>query len=393
MTGAILLAAAVAALLQSRGPMVPTTRAVRSDLEQHLVVSGRVRVVTRVRFATPLAGRVVAVGAVEGQRVVPGDVLVQLDDAEARAEVAQAEAGVAQASARVEQLRQVGAVVTSQAMREAEADLVRAEAELARVERLVEAGAATRASLEEARRQAELARARQRAADAQQTAAMPAGADTRLVLGALVESQGRLAAARARLAQMQVVAAEPGIILARLVEPGDAVSAGATLVEMAADGETELVIEPDERNLAWVRLGQRALAAADAFPQTVFDAEVSYIAPAVDPARGSVEVRLRVDEPPDILRPDMTVSVDLTVASNTDVVTLPADAVRGAATATPWVFVVEGGRLARRDVRVGIRGEGSVEIVSGIAPGTEVVLMDGPGLIEGQRVRPRPEVP
>ena len=61
---------------------------------------------------------------------------------------------------------------------------------------------------------------------------------------------------------------------------------------MAADGDVQLVFQPDERNLAWIRLGQKARASADAYPQQVFDAEVSYIAPSIDPQRGSVEVRL-----------------------------------------------------------------------------------------------------
>ena len=56
---------------------------------------------------------------------------------------------------------------------------------------------------------------------------------------------------------------------------------------------------------------------------------------------GSIEVRLRVPSPPAFLKPDMTVSVDLTVAARKGVVAVPRDAVRGAATAAPWVPVVE----------------------------------------------------
>ena len=84
---------------------------------------------------------------------------------------------------------------------------------------------------------------------------------------------------------------------------------------------------------------QKARASADAFPQDAFDAVVSYIAPAVDPQRGSVEVRLRVPAAPKILKPDMTVSVDLTVAAKPKALTLPTDAVRGVTSETPWVLV------------------------------------------------------
>jgi HlyD family secretion protein len=387
----ILLIAGVLTVLSTRGRAVPTVLVSRTDLEQRLIVSGRVRVVTRVQLSAEVPGRVTAVRAVEGRPVKKGEVLVLLDDAEARAGVAQAEAAVDQANGRVEQLRTVGAVLASEALREAETNLSRASSELARFEKLAAAGAVPRTDLDEARRQVDLARARRKAAEAEEVAAAPAGADLRVALAALAESRARLAAARVRLAQTRVVAEQNGIILSRLVEPGDAAPMGATLVEMAADGQTELVIEPDERNLAWIRLGQPARASADAYPATVFDAEVSYVAPAIDPARGSVEVRLRVPEPPDFLKPDMTVSVDLTVASKRQVLVVPSDAVRAAATPAPWVFVVDGNRLSRRPVTVGIRGEGSTEITSGLADGVEVVRSADQTLADGQRVRPRRE--
>ena len=85
----------------------------------------------------------------------------------------------------------------------------------------------------------------------------------------------------------------------------------------------------------------------------------------------------------------MTVSVDLTVASKTRVLTVATDAVRGAATPTPWVLAVAGGRLARRNVTLGIRGEGHTEIISGLDEGAEVVLTSDATLVDGQRVRAR----
>jgi HlyD family secretion protein len=96
-------AVAVVLLMRARGPVVQTVLAERRDLEQHIVASGRVRVPTRVQVSAQLSGLVVAVGAVEGQRVSKGDLLVQLDDSTERASVAQAEAAVKQAQARVDQ--------------------------------------------------------------------------------------------------------------------------------------------------------------------------------------------------------------------------------------------------------------------------------------------------
>lgn len=385
---ALLLVATVLAVLQARGPIVPTAIAARTDVEQRVVASGRVRVVTRVQVSPRTAGLVVAVPVREGQRVGAGDLLVRLDDAEARAEAAQARAAVREAEGRVEQLRKVGAIVATESSREAGENLVRAEADLERAEGLASAGLLADADLEEARRRVEIARAQKKAADAQQAAATPRGVDTGIALSELVQSRAQLAGAEARLEQTRLVAPEDGLVLSRAVEPGDTVQPGDTLLELAADGETQLVIEPDERNLAWIRPGQRSRASADAFPEDVFDAVVSYVSPAIDPRRGSVEVRLRVPDPPPYLRADMTVSVDLRVASKSGVLAVPSEAVRDVASGAPWVPVVENGRVARRAVVVGIRGEGHTEIERGLEEGAEVVLSTDTPLDDGRRVRP-----
>ena len=384
---ALLIVAGVIAAERARGPVVATTVAARTDLEQHMIASGRVRVVTRIQLSSQISGRAVAVRVVEGQRVRTGDLVVQLYDAEARAAVSQAKAAVSQASGRVEQLRKVGAIVTTEASLQTATNLARAEAELARAETLAASGVVARVDLDEARRNVEIAKAQKNAAEAQRTATTPRGVDSSIALSALAESQAELAGAMARLAQTRLIAPTDGTLLLRLVELGHTVQPGSTLLEMAADGETQLVIEPDERNLAWIRLGQKARASADAYPQTILDAEVSYIAPAIDPQRGSIEVRVRVPAPPAFLKPDMTVSVDLTVASKTRVLTVASDAIRGAATPAPWVLAVAGGRLARRNVTLGIRGEGHTEILSGLDEGAEVVLAADATLAEGRRVR------
>jgi HlyD family secretion protein len=386
---AALLAVGVIGLLRARGPLVDVATVTRTDIEQHLVASGRVRVVTRVQLTAQVAGRIIQVAVREGQRVQPGDLLVQIEDREARSAVAEARAGVAQAQGRVEQLREVSAVVAGERLREAEANFGRAESEFARVEALAKAGAVAARDVEEARRVLDVAVAARTAARAQQQGATAQGSDARVAASALRESEARLAAAQVRLAQTRVVASQAGLILDRQVEPGDIVRVGDTLLELAGEGETEIVIEPDERNLAWLRVGQTGKASADAYPDQVLGAEITYIAPAVDRQRGSIEVRLRVPDPPATLRPDMTVSVDLTVASKKNVLTVPTDAIRDAATAAPWVLGVEAGVLVRRDATLGIAGEGRSETTSGVSAGDTVVLPSGQTLEPGQRVRVR----
>jgi HlyD family secretion protein len=387
----LLLAAVVVGLVllvvRSRGPIVRTTVTVRKDLEQHVVASGRVWVPTRVQVSAQVSGLVVAVGAIEGQHVKAGDLLVQIDDAEARASVAQAKAAVEQANARVEQLRRVGAIVATEGLRQAETNLERAQADLDRTSRLAASGAVATTELDNARRAVDLARAQKNAAEAQQLSTAPMGADSRVALTALLQAQAQLTGANVRLSQTRITALQDGVVLSRTVEPGDVVQPARTLLVMAVDGDVQIVFQPDERNLANMQLGQKARASADAYPQLVLDGEVSYIAPSVDPQRGSVEVRLRVPGAPKTWKPDMTVSVDLMVAKKAGALTLATDAVRGMTTETPYVLVVQDGRIARKNVTLGIRGEGSIDIASGLEEGVEVVVQDGSVLQPGQRVR------
>jgi HlyD family secretion protein len=388
-TVAVLLGAGLLGIFQARGPLVQVAVVTRSDIQQHLIASGRVRVVTRVQLTAQVAGRVTLVAAREGHRVRSGDLLARIDDQEARSAMAEARAAAAQARGRVEQLREVSAVVAGERLREADANYSRAESELARIAALAKAGVVAARDVEEARRALEVAAASRTAARAQQQGAAAQGADARVAESVLRESEARLAAAQVRLAQTRVVAPHAGVVLSRLVERGDIVRVGDTLFELAGDGEPEIVIEPDERNLAWLRVGQTGKASADAYPDQVFDASITYIAPAVDRQRGSIEVRLRVPDPPATLRPDMTVSVDLTVASKKNALIVPTDAIRDAATAAPWVFVVEAGRVVRRDVTLGIVGEGQSEIASGVSEGDLVALSPAETLEPGQRVRVR----
>lgn len=374
-----------AAVVVSRGTPVTTALVARRDLDRRIVASGRVLSPSRASVSATTQGLALAVGAAFGQHVNAGDLLVQLDDREARAALAQATAEVEQARARADQLRSVGVIVASQAVAQAASNLAKAKAEFDRATTLAATGAAPEVEVETALRALEVARAQKSAADAQELGT--SGADARLALGARLQAEAQRTAAEVRLAQTRVVAAAAGTVLARAVEPGDLVQPGKTLFVLAYDGDAQLVFQADERNLAAIAVGQKAVVSADAFPAETFDAVTYTIAPSIDPQRGTVEVRLRVPQPPRYLRPDMTVSIDLLVASKRQVLVAPSESVRDAATPAPWALVVEGGRARRRALRLGISGEGATEIREGAAEGDEVVITDGRPVAEGRRVR------
>ena len=106
------------------------------------------------------------------------------------------------------------------------------------------------------------------------------------------------------------------------------------------------------------------------------------------PLRGSVEVRLRVPEPPPYLRHEMTVSIDIEAARREQTLMIPASAVRETGGAQPWVMVVRDGRTERQPVRLGIRGAGRVEVLEGVAVG-EALVPAAVDVAAGQAVRIR----
>ena len=178
----------------------------------------------------------------------------------------------------------------------------------------------------------------------------------------------------------------PGVVLARSVEPGDVVSPGRSLLILALERETWLVAQPDEKNLPSLFVGQKARASADAFPDRVFAAEVISIAPGVDAARGTVDVKLRVPEPPSFLRSDMTLSVELEVAERRGVLVVPLECVRDASS-EPWVLRLKGRRAVRVPVALGARGEAVAEASRGLAEG-DLLVRRPDGVEAGERVRP-----
>ena len=336
------------------GMVVSVVVAERSPLTQTIVTSGRVRPPARATLASLVAGRVVELGAREGTHVDAEKMLFSLDDTEAKATLAQAEAMLEEATAQNKEVRVYSSKDAAEAVVRARARLAEAERTHERIQTLYEAGVTGRETLEEAGTSLSLAKSELRGAQLLQSGVK----GTKLVRAEAVRNQAQAAkaAAEVRLGYHRVTAPFEGVITQRFIEVGDIVAAGEAAFEMIRKGSTELEIEPDERSLALLKEGQSARASAEAFPDKQFAARVSYIAPAVDPRRGTIQVRLAVDKAPPYLRSDMTVSVEIIVAEKEDVITLPIDAVRALASEEPWVLVLENHTAVRRNVVTGAIG-------------------------------------
>jgi HlyD family secretion protein len=188
-----------------------------------------------------------------------------------------------------------------------------------------------------------------------------------------------------------------GTVLTRGVEPGDTVMPGQVLLEIARDDPGELLLPLDEKNLALLKVGQTATCLADAFPDRPFEATVHHIAPAIDPARGTVDVRLRIDPAADFVREDMTVTATLLTGTRARALAVPNDALLDANPGSDraQVLRVREGRVQRVPVRLGLRGMAMTEVEEGLAAGDQVLAastLDARALPrDGSRVRVVPQ--
>ena len=385
--GGVLLLLALGAWLVLRGRAVDTYVAVRGDLAQSVVATGQVVTPQRASIGSETTARVTRVLVDEGATVVRGQPLVQLDDSDEGAALAQAQAALAAADAKLRQIASVALPAAEETLRQARANLVQARASHERTRDLVNRNFLSRAQLDDAQRNLEVAESQVKAAELAVETNRPNGADYVLAQAARVQAQAALTVAQTKLDATVVRAPADGILIARDVEAGDVAQAGKELLVLAPAGETQIVVSIDEKNLGKLRPGQRALVSADAYPGQSFPAELFYVNPGIDPVRGSVQVKLRVADPPRYLRQDMTVSVDIEVARRQDVLVAPANAVHDPASAHPWVLVVRDGRAVRQAVTVGMRGDAAVEILGGVAAGDALVPVTNASVAPGQRVR------
>jgi HlyD family secretion protein len=374
------------ALAQVAGPRTEAARVVRRDIIESVVASGRVATPNRVDIGAQVVGTVAEVPVAEGSTVTAGQTLIVLESSEAKALVRQAERAVAQAEARLRQLRELQLPVATQSLRQAEANFANAQAQYGRNLKLYETGYIGKSILDDLQRNLDVARTQVDTARKQVETARASGSDYALAKTTLDQAQASLQAARARLAYTVIAASVDGTLIARDVERGETVQPGKALLVLAPAGETQLVLQIDERNLRRLRLGQPALASADAYPDERFAAEVVYINPGVDAQRGTVEVKLRVPSPPDYLRQDMTVSVDIETGRHSSGLALPAAAVYDVAGAAPWVLVVRGGRAVRQPLKIGLRGDGVVEALEGVSEGELVIAAANTRVKPGDRV-------
>ena len=369
----LILAAGFAVFRWWQGPLLSGYSINSMPLVQTVVATGRVVTVSRTQVGSEITGVVLKRLVQEGDRVTRGDLLLMLRSDELTAQVRQAEAAL-------NELMSSTRPQASVDLANAQVQLAQASRELQRRRILAKNSVISKEELEQSEKAESLARNNVESARLKALALAPGKAEE-IVL------RERLVALQAQLAKTQVRSEVTGIVLTRNVEPGDLVQPGMTLFTIALDGNTEIRVPLDERNLPRLALQQNASVIADAYPDRPFPAQINFIAPSIDPERGTVEVRLTVDPVPDFLRQDMTVSVNIGTDQRAHARVIPNDALSNVQGNKAIVLLLRDGKIHRQTVTLGLRGLAMSEVVSGLQDGEQVLADAVSPLKDGTRAR------
>ncbi|MEQ8230697.1 MAG: efflux RND transporter periplasmic adaptor subunit [Gammaproteobacteria bacterium] len=308
-------------------PRVELATAVTRNIAEQVPATGTLESPESITVTVEVNGRVVDLGFSEGQAVARGQMLVELDRASERARLA-----------------------------EARAQHTEAELALARQTTLAE---------------------RELAADARVDSAR----------AALATAAAAVEVAREALGERRVIAPFAGVAGARLVSRGAFVTPGQAITTLSITSPLDVAFDAPAATLPHIDDTVQVELASTAYPGERFEAELSFIAPALDRATRTLPLEATLDNRDGRLKPGMLMEVTL-ILGRRDALTVPEAALvtRGPAA---YVYVVDEDLIGhRRSVTPGIRRDGWVEIVDGLGAGARVVEAGLQRLRDGQKVRP-----
>lgn len=383
-----------------------------SDLITHSA-NGYLMAAHKIELATKVVGRVSWVGVEMGDKVEKGQVLVRLEDEEYKARFAQQQGQLDAAKAKLAELL---AGSRPQEILQAKANVDQAAAELANAERnykrLLELESNRTVSTQEVADAETLVKSRKAQVDAQQQLYEMARLGPRqeqidAQRAVVRQLEGGLALAKVDLDNTLICSTVTGTVLARNVEVGEFVTTGF-VGEQGAKGYvvsiadlTDLRVELDvsQNDFSKVSAKQPCWIKTDAYPDRRYEGVVDLISPEANRQKATVQVRVKVLNPDELLKPDMNATVSFlspeklaTTRSATTaptgerpVLRVPASAVRGGA-----VFVVEAGKAVQRTVTTGSTdAKGDLEIKKGLIGGEDLITNPPATLKEGDPVRAR----
>ena len=198
-------------------------------------------------------------------------------------------------------------------------------------------------------------------------------------------SQASLETAKVGLREASLLAPISGIVAKRHVLPGEKVSVEQQLLTIVDLRTLELAGTIGTHEVARISAGMPVDVQVEGVDKPVAG-RVARIAPAAEPGTRSIGVTIELANPKETLRAGQYALARATLADDTDRLTLPATAV-GKTSGQDHVWVIENGTLARRAVTLGRRDEreGRVEVLQGVAPGSQVLAARFDNLREGAK--------
>lgn len=390
----------VRAAASRSGIAVNVAAASQGHLTRELEVPGTLEMDEVYHVTARISAPVQQINVQVGQQVRAGQLLARLDVSDYQSEVdryqaqldqAIAELAVARLGARPQEIASLEA-----SLRQANAALEQARRDWQRLEELQKAAAIApqqveQSRLEVIRLQEEVAKLEQQL-DKAREGARPE--EINVLEAKIREARAGLERAKQQVSYGQVVSPADGSILSKDIQPGQMLSPGMPMFTIGRRDKLVVEAEVPEGNLWAIQVGQEARISGAVLHGKDYRGRVLWIAPVAEEnllkneeARFIVTLTLSQEEGQE-LRPGMNVKVHFT-ASSPNAVIIPADALveKEGDTDVDTVWTVEGGKARRRTVRLGLKTEQLVEVVSGLKAGEEVIVAPPPELTDGCLVR------
>jgi HlyD family secretion protein len=340
--------------------------------------NGKIEPITNFEAHAPVATTVTRVDVQQGDWVKAGQLLVQLQDADARAQAARAEAQLRGAQADLSAVGQGGTqeevLNTRNALTKAQADRDAAERNLLAMQRLLQTGAASQAEVDAARNQLKIDDSNVHLLQ-QKLKDRYSPAEIGHVQAQQSEAKASLAAADTLLRNSNITAPFAGMLYSVPVKQGSFVNAGDLLVQLADLHKVRVRAFVDEPEIGRLREGQTVEVTWDALPGRVWKGEVETLPTVIVQrnTRNVGEITCIVDNSDLRLLPNTNVTVAVIVERQENVLTVPRESIHQDSEGR-YVFQVVNGELKRRNVQTAVSDLTRVEVTSGLSDHAVVAL-------------------
>ena len=354
-----------------------TAIAVERPISRFVTVSGTLSAQEQADVAAEISGRIVSTPVERGTRVSAGAALVQIADAEVRAQADEAAANAAQIEARLG----LAGGATFEVDRVPEVANARASAELAQAEfdrakMLVEKKLLPQADFDRSRAQADAAR--------RQSDIARNGAEQQYQ--SLLAARARMTLARKALADTVVRAPFDGVVDQRLVSVGDYAVRGTKVASVMRITPLRVELTVPGQYISTIAAGRSVSLEVDAYPGRTFTGLIRYVSPAVQADSRALIIEAVVPNQSGELKPGQFVRARIEQASQTPAVLVPGSAVRTDSDTARVYVVSPTGSAEERIVTTGQTVEGLIEITTGVKAGDVVATSNVAQLADGVRI-------